>query len=35
MSDKVLHDKESDIAQSLKSEGNQRGLASMICKFVS
>ena len=31
---KAFHDKAFDIAKSLKYNGYQRGLTSMICKFV-
>ena len=32
-STKILHDKESNIAKTLKDDGYQRGLASMVYRF--
>ena len=33
-SDKILHDKAFNIAKNPKYDGYQRGLASMVCKFL-
>ena len=34
-SDKVLHDKAFNIAKNPKSNGYQRGLSSVVCKFFN